>query len=311
MSKPRILVTCAQMMRELPAHSARIEKLGYELVVPDLGGRQQFTASEMVGFGPGIVGVIAGDDELDATFFEGSSDLRVLVRWGIGTDSVDFAAAQAHGVVVRNTPGVFNDEVADSALAYVLALARGHVAIDRAVRQGDWPKYEGLTLAGTRIGIIGLGGIGRGIARRAAGFGMEVVGFDPYPFTDCTVDIEFVSLATLAHTSRFIVLACPLTAETRHLIDAGFLEDVALGTFVVNVARGSVVNERDLAEALRTGRLAGAALDVFEIEPLPESSPLRDLPNVILGSHNGSNTRQGVARASSRAVDILLEELTQ
>ncbi|WP_319435023.1 phosphoglycerate dehydrogenase [Mycobacterium sp. RTGN5] len=309
MSAPLILVTCRQMQVELPRHRERIESLGYEVVAPDLAGRQQFTAAELLEYGSHLVGIIAGDDELDREFFAGAHNLKTVIRWGIGMDSVDHAAAREHGVRVRNTPGVFGQEVADSAFGYILNLARGYVAVDSAVRRGEWPKWEGFTLAGTRLGIVGFGAIGREIAKRGHGFDMDVVAYDP--FVETAADVTIVDLNTLLRTSRFIVLACPLTPETFHLINEDSLGLVQPNAYLVNVARGPVVHEAALIKALKSGSLAGAALDVFENEPLALNSELRAFPNVVLGAHNGSNTREGVVRASNAAVDFLLEELAQ
>ena len=311
MSAPLVLVTCRQMQVELPRHRDRIERLGYEVVAPDLGGRQQFTAAELLEQGGArLVGIIAGDDELDHEFFWGAGELKVGIRWGIGMDSVDQEAARRYGVRVRNTPGVFGQEVADSAFGYILNLARGHVAVDSAVRRGEWPKWEGFTLAGTRLGIIGFGAIGREIAKRGHGFDMDVVVFDPF-VEMAPARVRLLDIDELLATSRLVVLACPLTPETFHLIDADRLALFRKDAYLINVGRGSLVAESDLVDALRPGRLAGAALDVFEVEPLPRDSPLRTLPHVILGAHNGSNTREGVARASAAAVDFLLEELAK
>lgn len=310
MSAPQILVTCRQMQVELPRHRDRIEKLGYEVVAPDLGARQQFTAAELLEYGPRMVGIIAGDDELDREFFDGADDLKVLIRWGIGMDSVDHEAAREHAVTVRNTPGVFGYEVADSAFGYILNLARGHIVVDAAVRRGEWPKREGVTLAGARLGIVGFGSIGREIATRGRGFGMDVVAFDPF-VENPAHGVAMVPLDELMSTSGFIVLACPLTPDTVRLIDADRLALARPDAYLVNVARGPVVVEADLIAALKAGRLAGAGLDVFEVEPLPMDSELRALPNVVLGAHNASNTREGVARASAAAVDFLIEELTR
>lgn len=176
------------------------------------------------------------------------------------------------------------------------------------MRSGEWPKVEGVTLAGARLGVVGFGAIGRAVARRGRGFDMEVVAFDPY-VDDKSSDFEMTSLETLLSTSRFVVLACPLTADTHHLINDERLKLMRPDAYLVNVARGPVVVEEALIEALRAGRLAGAGLDVFEVEPLPMDSELRSFPNVILGAHNASNTREGVVRASSTAVEFLLEEL--
>ncbi|MBI3216034.1 MAG: phosphoglycerate dehydrogenase [Mycobacterium sp.] len=310
MTAPQVLVTCRQMQVELPRHRERIEQLGYEVVAPELAGRQQFTAAELLEYGPRMVGIIAGDDELDSAFFEGATTLKTVIRWGIGMDSVDHDAARQHGVTVRNTPGVFGYEVADSAFGYILNLVRGYIAVDAAVRRGEWPKVEGITLAGTRLGIVGYGAIGREIAKRGAGFDMDVVAFDPF-VEPGAANVPIVDLDTLLATSRFIVLSCPLTPDTFHLIDAERLALVSPDAYLVNVARGPVVLEADLIAALQRGQLAGAALDVFEVEPLPADSELRTLPNVVLGAHNASNTRQGVIRASNAAVEFLVEELTK
>ena len=309
-TRPLILVTCRQMQVELPHHRTRIEELGYQVLAPELGDRQQFSARELGEFGPRLVGIIAGDDELSREFFAASPRLKTVIRWGIGMDSVDQEAAYGYGVTVRNTPGVFGQEVADCAFGYILMLARGFLEVDAGVRRGEWPKREGITLAGSRLGIVGMGSIGREIAVRGNGFGMDVVGFDPIASTS-PAGVSLVGLDTLLSTSRFIVLACPLNPDTFHLINADRLATVRPDSYLVNVARGPVVAESDLVCALREGRLSGAALDVFEVEPLPMASELRTLPNVVLGAHNGSNTRQGVTRASQRAVDFLIEELSK
>lgn len=308
MTAPLVLVTCRQMQVELPRHRERIERLGYEVVAPELDWRQQFTAAELLEYSARLVGIIAGDDQLDREFFDGAVKLKTVIRWGIGMDSVDHEAAQQHGVTVRNTPGVFGYEVADSAFGYILNLVRGYIAVEAAVRRGEWPKVEGVTLAGARLGVVGFGAIGSEIAKRARGFDMDVVAFDPYVDT-APAGVSMVDLDTLLATSRFIVLACPLTPETFHLINAARLALVGPDAYLVNVARGPVVLETDLIDALKSGRLAGAGLDVFEVEPLPLASELRTLPNVVLGAHNASNTREGVVRASNAAVDFLVEEL--
>jgi D-3-phosphoglycerate dehydrogenase len=308
MNLPLILVTCSQMQTELPRHRQRIEDLGYEVLAPDLEGRLHFTAAELIEHGPRLVGIIAGDDELSAEFFAGSPVLRTVIRWGIGMDSVDHEAARAARVTVRNTPGVFGQEVAESAFGYMLNLARGSIDVHNAVRRLEWPKREGVSLAGNQLGVIGFGSIGKEIVKRGSAFAMDVVAYDP--FVSAGSDgVLLVDLEVLLSTSRFVVVTCPLTEATHHLLGAeefAFMRDDA---YLVNVARGPVVCEKGLIEALSNGRLAGAALDVYEVEPLPADSRLRTFPNVILGAHNASNTREGVTRASATAVEFLLEEL--
>lgn len=300
----RVLVTGHQMQRELRHHRGRLEVAGLQVVAPTPSG-QHFSEAEMIRLLEGAVGAILGDDPLTERVLAAARDLRAVVKWGIGTDAIDFSAATRHGVRVVNTAGVFGDEVADSAMAYVLLLARGHLEIDAEVRAGRWPKREGLTLAGQTLGIVGLGSIGASVAARARAFGMDVIGHDPYLPTP-PASVQTVELLNLLTLSRFVVLTCPLTRQTHHLIDGAALATMRSDSYLVNVARGPVVDEVALAVSLDQGGIAGAGLDVFETEPLPEDSPLRTLPNVILGAHNGSNTRQGVERASSLAVDRLL-----
>lgn len=305
----KILVTCGQMQVELPHHLDRLRSLGYDVVSPMLPG-QQFTADELLEHSRGVVGMIAGDDELSRKFLEGSPALKVLVRWGIGMDTVDHRAAAELGIVVRNTPGVFGQEVADMAFGYILGLARGINYVDNQVRAGQWPKFEGTTLAGSVLGVIGYGNIGRQVAARARGFGMQVLAYDPYLQDSGDLDgVTRSDLKLLLSNSQFVVTTCPLTNETHHIIDEESLSLMRSDAYLINVGRGPLVNQTSLEAVLQRGAIRGAALDVFEAEPLPETSLLREFPNVILGAHNGSNTRQGVARASTRAVDILLEEL--
>src|SRR5207245_3341111 len=141
-----VIHTCPKRQFEMLRNRTRIKQLGYEVIAPELGERQQFAATELLKYSTRLVGIISGDDELSREFFDGATKLKTVIRWGIGMDSVDQEAAQRHGVTVRNTPGVFGHEVADSAFAYILNLARGHIAVDAAVRRGEWPKVEGVTL---------------------------------------------------------------------------------------------------------------------------------------------------------------------
>jgi D-3-phosphoglycerate dehydrogenase len=257
-----------------------------------------------------LVGIVAGDDELSQEFFDGCPNLKAVIRWGIGMDSVDLSAARGHGVTVRNTPGVFGGEVADMAFGYILNLARGQASIDAAVRNGQWPSREGVSLAGKKLGIIGFGAIGQEVAKRGKGFDMQIRVYDPYA-KNTDPEVLFAELDELLESSHFVVLACPLSPETFHLINASRLTLMRPDSFLINVARGPVVSESDLINALREHQIAGAALDVFETEPLPLDSELREFPHLLLGAHNASNTREGVVRASRFAIDFLIEELTK
>lgn len=308
----RVLVSCVQMQNELDTFRADLEARGIELVVPEIT-HQQLNPDELLEIMPEIDGVIAGDDFFTAEVLEASKKLKILSKWGIGTDAIDKDAAARLGIPVTNTPGMFGDEVADVATGFILMLARRLHVIDRNVREGNWLKFEGETLRGQTLGVIGLGDIGRGIVSRGQALGLTVVGFDPWgPSQEAAAALGVQVLDTSDDVFRradWLALACPLTPENHHLVNARTIELMPAGARIVNVARGPIVDEAALIEALQRGRLGGAGLDVFESEPLDPASPLTAMDNVVLGAHNGSNTRQAVARTSQRAVANLLAHL--
>jgi D-3-phosphoglycerate dehydrogenase / 2-oxoglutarate reductase len=259
-------------------------------------------------------GMIAGDDHLTGGVLERAERMRIISKWGIGTDGIDLRAAKRLGIEVTNTPALFGDDVADVAAGYLVMLARQLHVIDRSVRDGGWHKHRGVALSAKTLGIYGLGSIGRAVAQRGRGFGMRVTGFDLAPASAGLAAEQGVELMAdpeaLFRSADFLVLSAPATPETRHIIDEVALRLMPVGSHVINVSRGALVDEDALADALDAGRLAGAALDVFEQEPLPADSRLRALSGCIFGSHNASNTDEGVTRASERAVENLIRGLT-
>lgn len=307
----RVLVSCVQMQNELDTYRADLEARGIELVVPEIT-HQQLTEAELIEIMPSIDGVIAGDDHFTAAVLEVSKRLRILSKWGVGTDAIDKDACARLGIPWTNTPGMFGADVAEVALSYVLMLARQMHVVDRAVRAGTWLKLEGSTLVDKTIGVVGLGSIGLGVCQRAAAFGMTVIGSDPWPASQDAaraIGVEVVELDELFPRCDYLSLNAPLTPESRHLVNARTLALMKRGARVVNTGRGPLIDEPALVDALQSGHIGGAALDVFEVEPLPMDSPLRAMDNVILGAHNGSNTREAVQRTSARAVENLLTHL--
>jgi D-3-phosphoglycerate dehydrogenase len=262
---------------------------------------------------PECDGIIAGDEPLDRELLSTAVPrLRVISRWGVGVDNVDLEAAPELGIEVRNTPAVFAEEVADVVIGYMVMLARRLHLIDEAVRAGEWPKPQGVSLAGRTLGIIGLGAIGRAVARRGMAMGMSVVGIDLSPAAEAAAlehGIQLTGLDEVFAEADVLSLCLPMTPANRHLANADRLGLMKPGSFVINTARGQVVDESALIAELQAGRLGGAALDVFEDEPLPPESRLRFLPNVILGSHNASNTAEAVSRVNRLAIDNLLAVL--
>lgn len=286
----------------IPLAAAR----GFELVPANV--TQVLSQDELVDLLPGFDGWIIGDDPATRRVFEAglAGKLRAAVKWGIGVDNVDFGACRDLGIPIINTPNMFGGEVADVAMGYIIGLARHLFSIDRGVRAGGWPKPAGASLAGKQVALVGFGDIGRSLARRLAAFDMRIVAYDPGVEGDGGIPgVERASWPDRVDEAVFIVFTCALTAANRHMLDAGVLASVKPGVNVVNVARGPLIDEPALVAALQSGRVGAAALDVFEEEPLPVASPLRDMPQCIFGSHNGSNTRDAVRRASHEAMEKL------
>jgi D-3-phosphoglycerate dehydrogenase len=302
----KILVTCPPMLGMIQEFMEHGRARGFELVPAQV--TQTLSEDELVALLPQYDGWIIGDDPATRQVFEAAKAgrLKAAVKWGIGVDNVDFAACRDLGIPISNTPMMFGAEVADVALGYVIGLARQLFVIDRGVRAGIWPKPAGISLAGKTAGLVGFGDIGRHLAQRLVACGMNVVAYDPGNHDDA--GIPQVQRATWPHRveeADFLAFTCSLNAHNRHMLNAAVLECCKPGVYVVNVARGPLIDEQALIDALRDGRVAAAALDVFEQEPLPAASPLRDMPLCIFGSHNGSNTRDAVRRASFEAMEKL------
>src|SRR6184192_1506505 len=223
--------------------------------------------------------------------------LRVVGRAGVGVDNVDVETATRRGIVVLNAPGGNTLSTAEHAFSLLLSVARKIPQADANIRGKKWDKknFEGVELYNKTLGVIGMGRIGSELSRRAIAFGMRVIAYDPYLSTTRarSLQVELVDeLDDLLTNADFISLHTPLTAETRHILDATRLQKTRRGVRIINCARGGLVDEAALAQALRDRRVAGAALDVFEIEPLPSDSPLRSSPNLVLTPHLGASTAE-------------------
>jgi D-3-phosphoglycerate dehydrogenase / 2-oxoglutarate reductase len=233
------------------------------------------------------VAILAGPIvPLDRPHLERLTACRAVVRYGVGLDNVDVAAAEALGIGVGNVPEYGHEEISNHAIALLLALARKLPAFDAAVRRGgtDIPAPQSVRrLSQSTLGLVGLGRIGRGVAEKARAFGLDVVAYDPYAMA--AAGVELLALDELLARADILSLHVPLTPETRHMIGARELALLPPGALVINIGRGGLLDEDALADALRSGHVAGAALDVTEIEPLPLDSPLLDAPNVILTPH--------------------------
>ena len=259
--------------------------------------------------------IVRSGTRVTAELLEDPGKLRAVVRAGVGVDNIDVAAATRRGVVVMNTPGGNTVSTAEHTITLMMALARHIPAADASTRQGKWErgKFVGTQLAGKTLGVVGLGRIGREVARRAAGLDMKVIGFDPFLSPDRAGQLGIESVAGLDQLlSRcdFLTVHTPLTAETRDLIGAPQLAQLKRGARVLNCARGGIINEAALAEALRSGHVAGAALDVFAQEP-PGDNPLLKLPNVVVTPHLGASTTEAQESVALEAAQLLIDFLTR
>jgi D-3-phosphoglycerate dehydrogenase len=260
--------------------------------------------------------IVRSGTRVTAELLENPGKLKAVVRAGVGVDNIDVAAATRRGIVVMNTPGGNTVSTAEHTVTMLMALARHIPAADASIKQGKWErgKFVGTQLAGKTLGIVGLGRIGREVARRATGLDMKVVGFDPFLAPDRAAQLGIESVAGLAELlprCDFVTVHTPLTEETRDLIGGRELALLTKGARVLNCARGGIINEEALAEALRSGQVAGAALDVFVDEPPPADHPLLKLPNVVFTPHLGASTVEAQASVALEAAQLLIDFLTR
>jgi phosphoglycerate dehydrogenase-like enzyme len=279
---------------------------GCQLIHPPKYG--PLAAGELQPLLAGVDAVFASMDQFTAAVLASpeASRLKLISRWGVGYDAIDVPAATQHGIVVAYTPGLLNDAVADYAMALLFALARrvheGHLSM----RAGQWASGWGHDIAGKTLGIVGCGRIGQAVAKRAGGFNLRLLGYDVAPHPDAKkLGIEFVPLDQLLAGSDFISLHCALTPATRGLIGEAQLRQMKPSAYIINTARGAVMDEAALLRALRENWIAGAALDAFVTEPLPAEHPLRTAPNLLLTPHQASfglDTGARVSEAAARAI---------
>ena len=301
-----VLVTCPPMLGQIDRFMDVAAERGLRLHPAKV--TQTLSEDELKALLPGYDGWIIGDDPATRQVFAAgqAGRLKAAVKWGIGVDNVDFQACKDLGIPIINTPQMFGTEVADVATAFVIGLARELFLIDRGVRAGGWPKPAGISLTGRIAGVIGLGDIGRNVATRMQALGMQVIGYDPGVQGDAGIaGLQRAAWPERVAECDVLVFTCALNAHNRHMLNADVLAQCKPGIRIVNVARGPLIDEAALVAALQSGHVHSAALDVFEVEPLPMDSPLRGMERCIFGSHNGSNSVDAVIRASHTAIDRL------
>ncbi|HLA97019.1 MAG TPA: phosphoglycerate dehydrogenase [Anaerolineales bacterium] len=282
-----------------------------ELLVADV--QERLDEEQLLAYAGQIDGALCGDDYYTAPVLEACAPrLKVISKWGTGIDAIDSQAAARLGVQVGRTPNAFTLPVADTVMGYMLAFARRQPWMDREMKAGKWNKIPGRSLSECTLGVVGVGNCGKAVLRRARAFGMRLLGNDIVEIApDFLLEhgVEMTSLPDLLSRSDFVSLNCDLNPTSYHLIGAGALAAMRPEAVLINTARGQVVDEHALVAALQMGTIAGAALDVFEVEPLPVDSPLREMDNVLLAPHNANSSPQAWERVHWNTIRNLLQGL--
>lgn len=279
-------VVCTALSSGEGPHFGLLQKAGFD-VIEAPRNLNLYESSDLLKAVHDCVAVIAGSEPWSAATLAACPQLRVLARTGVGFDAIDVQACDQQRVVIATTPGVNHHAVAEHTIALLFGVVRLFPARDQHVRACTWKRFSSPRLMGRTIGIVGLGRIGRAVATRAVGLGMKVVAYDPYPNREfCEQwNIELASFEDLLKQSDYVTLHLPMSTETKHAMNPKTFAMMKKGAVLINTARGLLVDESALIAALKSGHLAGAGLDVFEVEPLPETSPLLKMDNVLLSGH--------------------------
>jgi D-3-phosphoglycerate dehydrogenase / 2-oxoglutarate reductase len=308
---PTILLSAPYMIPYQDRFKPVFDFYRVDLIVPDVHERME--EEDLLLYAGQVDGAVCGDDRYSARVLERFAPrLRVISKWGTGIDSIDRQAATALGIQVRNTPNAFTLPVADTVMGYILAYARRQPWMDRQMKSGIWDKIPGQSLSECTLGVIGVGNIGKAVLRRARVFGMKLLGTDIIPIAPDFIlenGVEMTSLEDLMHRSDFISVNCDLNPTSYHIINAQSLCWCQPQGVIINSARGPLVDEPALIAALQSGQIAGAAMDVFEKEPLPLNSPLLAMENVMLAPHNANSSPSAWERVHWNTIRNLIDGL--
>lgn len=309
--KKTILFTAPYMIPFVDRFQPIFEKYDLELIVPDVQERME--EDDLLKFAGQFDGTICGDDRYTERVIQACAPrLKIISKWGTGIDSIDADCCLRYGIKIGRTLNAFTTPVSDTVLGYILAFARRQPWMDREMKSGKWEKIPGKSLSECTLGVIGIGNIGKAVTRRARAFGMKVYGTDIIDIDHVFITetgIQMTTLYSLLSSSDFISVNCDLNPTSYHLINHDTLSLVKPNAVLINTARGPIVEQKALIEALQTKRLAGAALDVFEFEPLPLESPLLKMDNVLLAPHNSNSSPAAWERVHWNTIKNLCEGL--
>ncbi len=309
--KWRILVSAPYLQPHIDQFRSVFQGHDAEIILPEV--HERLSEEELLDLVGKIDGVVAGDDRFSRRVIEKAAPrLKVISKWGTGVDAFDHDACREFGVVIRNTPDAFTDPVADSVIGYVLCFARKLPWMDQQMKSGVWDKIPGCALNESTLGIIGVGKIGKAIARRAKGFGMTILGNDLVNMPDAFLTetgIQMVSMERLLSEADFVTVNCDLNPTSQQLMGEEEFKTMKPSAFIINLARGPIINEPAMISALQKNEIAGAALDVYEDEPLSLGSPLLKMDNVLLAPHNSNSSPSAWARVHENTLKNLFEVL--
>ncbi len=307
----KILVTPTSMQEgKKSAALDELKKFTNNLVFNPLG--RPLSEEELIPLLKDCDGYLAGLDYVtERVIRESKNSLKVISRYGAGVDRVDLAAAKEYGITVTNTPGVNAVAVAELAIGLALSVARKISFLDKKTREGEWVRQTGVELGGKVMGIMGLGAIGKNVARMSQGFGMKVMAYDPYIDETYAKDnnIQVASFDEIINMADVISLHLPLTNDTKHLINRNVMAQMKNTSILINTSRGGIIDEDAAYEFLKNGELGGLGLDAFEIEP-PNQSPLFTLNNVVLTPHTGAHTQEATDNMATVSVQNLIDVLS-
>jgi D-3-phosphoglycerate dehydrogenase len=303
-----VLLTAPYMLPSKERFLPVFRHYGLELISPKVEERME--EEDILKFAGQFDATICGDDQYSRRVLEKCVPrLKVIAKWGTGIDSIDQEACKELGVQVKNTLNAFTLPVADTVMGYILAFARREPWMDKAMKAGEWQKIPGRSLSECTLGVIGLGNIGKAVIRRARAFGMTILGNDILPIAPDFVlenKVEMTSLKSLLQRADFVSMNTDLNPTSHHLINRETLSWIKPTAVLINTSRGLVVCEKDLVEALQSGKLGGAAMDVFEQEPLPLDSPLLKMDNVMVAPHNSNSSPAAWERVHWNTIRNLL-----
>lgn len=308
---PTILFTAPYMIPFVDRFKPVFAQYGIELIVPDV--KERMEESDLLKYAGQFDGTICGDDRYTARVLEACSPrLKIISKWGTGIDSIDAEACSRYGIKIGRTLNAFTLPVADTVMGYLLAFARRQPWMDKEMKSGKWEKIPGKSLSECSLGIIGVGNIGKAVARRAKAFGMKVYGTDIVDIDHVFIaetGIEMTSLQSLLSNSDYVSINCDLNPTSHHLMNSDTFALMKPNAVLINSARGPIVEEPALISALQSKRIAGAAMDVFEVEPLPLDSPLMKMDNVMLAPHNSNSSPAAWERVHWNTIKNLLDGL--